>query len=293
LFAEAAERKNLRLETTWSGSAKWYQADPTRLRQMVANLAGNAIKFTEHGSVQLAATEIQRDGMQAVLEFSVTDTGIGIPEDKLAVLFDPFSQADSSTTRRYGGTGLGLSIVHKLALLMGGEVGVTSEVGAGSRFWFRIRAELVPAGSEHRRGEREFAHPHDVASADLPGHILVVEDNLTNRKVVEALLMKQGIEVQCAENGQEALDALVRGARPGLILMDCQMPVMDGFEATAQIRQWEKTHGLPRLPIVALTAGAFESDRQSCLAAGMDDFLTKPINVKALLAMVNKWLKLP
>ncbi len=291
LFAEAAERKNLCLETTWSDSADCYLADPTRLRQMVANLAGNALKFTEHGSVQLRAREIQRDGMQAVLEFSVTDTGIGIPENKLGGLFDPFSQADSSTTRRYGGTGLGLSIVHKLALLMGGEVGVTSEVGAGSRFWFRIRADLVPEGSEHRQGEREFAHPHDPASIDLPGQILVVEDNLTNRKVVEALLKKNGLEVQCAENGQEAMDALVRGARPNLILMDCQMPVMDGFEATTQIRQLEKAHGLPRLPIIALTAGAFENDRQSCLAAGMDDFLTKPINVEALMAMLNKWIK--
>jgi CheY-like chemotaxis protein len=231
------------------------------------------------------AREISRTEGTALLEFAVTDSGIGIAREKQDLLFKPFSQADSSTTREYGGTGLGLSIVRSLALLMGGDVGVDSESGQGARFWFRIRAEALDAESRQM--------PHTAESGTAPavaGLVLVVEDNPTNRKVVEALLGKMGLRARCVENGQEAVEAVTRGTPPDLILMDIQMPLMNGIEATEIIRRWERDNGRPPLPIVALTAGAFEDDRQQCLAAGMDDFLAKPVNMNALAAVMAQWL---
>lgn len=297
LFAASARSKGLEIEVIWRGTAhQRYRADAMRLRQMLSNLLSNAIKFTAHGHVRLEATELERTEGKATLEFSVTDSGIGIPSDKLSLLFKAFSQADSSTTREYGGTGLGLSIVSSLAKLMGGEVGVESEAGKGSRFWFRIPADVLQTGEESRHVERSIETRRDaLASGKLSGRVLVVDDNPVNRKVVETLLKKLGIQADCLENGQEAVDVILSGARPDLVLMDVQMPVMDGLAATARIRQWEKDGGQPHLTIVALTAGAFEEDRQHCIAAGMDDFLPKPIRMDELTAALGKWLggKLP
>jgi len=241
--------------------------------------------------VRLEAREIERSGDRALLEFSVTDSGIGIPPDKQVLLFKAFSQADSSTTREYGGTGLGLSIVCALAKLMDGDVGVDSTAGKGSRFWFRVCADALQAGDDSRRTERHGEFERAIVPAQtLSGRILVVEDNPVNRKVVQALLGKMGLEVDSVENGQLALDAITGGLRPDVVLMDVQMPVMDGFTATTRIRQWEKETGQTRLPIVALTAGAFEEDRQQCSACGMDDFLAKPVRMNDLDATLRKWL---
>lgn len=293
LFGEHARSKGLNVAAVWQGPASQrYLGDPIRLRQMISNLISNAIKFTTHGHIRLEVSEIERNAGQAVLEFAVTDSGIGIPQERQHLLFKPFSQVDSSTTRQYGGTGLGLSIISSLARLMGGEVGVNSEFGKGSRFWFTIHADILQAGDEGRqsgRGNRETRSAD--ATPALTGHVLVVEDNPTNRKVAEALLRKLGLQTTSVENGQAAVDAITGGMTPDLILMDVQMPVLDGIGATEAIRQWEKTTGHARQPIIALTAGAFEDDRKNCLASGMDDFLTKPINVHDLTSALNKWLR--
>ncbi|MDP1524376.1 MAG: ATP-binding protein [Rhodocyclaceae bacterium] len=286
LFAEQAAARGVRFEFAWHGPAdRRYRADTQRLRQMIANLLSNAVKFTDQGAIVLAGKEVDVDAEagQALLEFSVTDTGCGIPPDKLPRLFQSFSQVDDSPTRAHGGTGLGLSIVDRLARLMGGEVGVDSTPGQGSRFWFRIRAEALATGSETRQQERHRA-------IDPPRNIrvLLVEDNPTNRMVIEAMLTKNGIGVDSVENGEQAVAAITNGARPDLVLMDCQMPVMDGHAATRHIRALERDKGWPRLPIVALTAGTFAEEKEACLASGMDDFLAKPVDIRDLLAMIDQ-----
>jgi CheY-like chemotaxis protein len=299
LFAEAARQKGLRIESEWAGASgqpgQHYLGDPHRLSQMLSNLVGNALKFTAKGHIRIEAREVERDGSHTLLEFSVTDTGIGIPEDKQTLLFKAFSQADSSTTRQFGGTGLGLSLVRNLAKLMGGDVGLKSEAGQGARFWFRIRTELLAPGEDSRDEKRQaIVGADDTAPVVRPGtftgHILVVDDNPTNRLVLTAMLNKPGVHCDFVEDGQQAVEAITGGMAPNLVLMDCQMPVLDGYEATMQIRRWETEHARPRLPIVALTASAFEDDRKRCLEAGMDDFLAKPIVIEKLMAMLGHWL---
>jgi len=295
LFVEHAHAKGLAIEATWQGSdSQRYLGDAVRLRQMVANLISNAIKFTAQGFVRLDVAEIERDGNLAMLEFAVSDSGIGIPADRIDLLFKPFSQVDSSTTREYGGTGLGLSIISSLARLMGGTVGVESTLGKGARFWFRVRVEVLQAGEETRQAERVSREPCVVSPlASIRGQVLIVEDNPTNCKVAEALLGRLGIQSQSLENGQLAVDAICGGMQPDLVLMDMHMPVMDGLKATAAIRQWELETWRERLPIIALTASAFAEDQQRCLSAGMDDFLTKPLSLDALGRVLEKWLHKP
>ena len=293
LFFGTAKAKKLQFEQHWRGPiGQRYQADSHRLRQMLSNLVGNALKFTRQGEVSIEGTELSREGASAILEFSVRDTGIGIPSEKLDLLFKPFSQTDSSTTREFGGSGLGLSIVRSLAQALGGDVGVSSESGVGSRFWFRVNVALVAQGEESRQSERLVATgiQPDLASRSLSGTVLVVEDNAVNRIFIKALLGKLGLKFTLAHDGQHAVDAITRGERPDVVLMDIQMPVMDGYAATERIRQWEAAGGHPRLPIIALTADAFEDDQQRCRAAGMDDFLAKPVAVDALRSALGKWL---
>ena len=294
LFAESASHKGLRIESDSTELAgQRYLGDPHRLRQMLCNLIGNGIKFTEQGYVRIGASEVERDGSTAVLEFAVSDTGIGIPTDKQSLLFQAFSQTDSSTTRQYGGTGLGLSIVRALANLMGGEAGVDSTEGKGSRFWFRIRVGLVAANSESRRAARgpiEATRSPD-GIPRFTGRILAVEDDATNRKVIKALLEKLGLTVGFAENGQEGVDAVIGGDSADIVLMDLNMPVMDGYVATETIRQWEADTGQKRRPIIALTADAFKENREHCMAVGMDDFIAKPIaSMDVLTAVLGRWL---
>ena len=297
LFVDLAQRKQLALAVDWQGPPLRYAGDVVRIRQMLSNLVSNAIKFTERGEILIEGREIARDSDSATIEFAVKDSGIGIPLEKQGLLFQPFSQADSSTTRKYGGTGLGLSIVRRLADLMGGSVGVSSTAGQGARFWFTVRLGLLAPGADTRQLSREWAQeiPALAVPASKPvdfskARLLVVEDNPVNRKVIEALLKKQGAMFMSVENGEEAVLAIERGENFDLILMDCQMPVMDGFAATARIRQWEQAGGHRHLPVVALTAGAFEEDRQHCLEVGMDDFLAKPVKVSELTAALEKWL---
>lgn len=293
LFADTAALRALRFEIDWSGPAgQQYLGDPYRLRQMLANLVSNAIKFTEKGEIRIEAREIARDGQFAVLEFAVSDTGIGIPADKQSQLFAPFSQTDSSTTREYGGSGLGLSIVRNFAQLMGGDADVQSEAGHGSRFSFQIRVGLVAADDGGQTEcSRNVKNHSGRATTQFAGRVLVVEDNPTNCKVIEALLNKLGIASMLAENGQQAVDAIIRGDTPDVILMDIQMPILDGYAATEQIRRWEAENARPRLPIIALTADAFVEDRERCMSAGMDDFLTKPIIFDALKSALANWLR--
>jgi signal transduction histidine kinase/CheY-like chemotaxis protein len=295
LFSETAAHKGLALIDCWNGPTQRYLGDVHRLRQMISNLVGNAIKFTTKGEVRLEARELGSSGATADLEFSVIDSGIGIPEEQQALLFQPFSQADSSTTRQFGGTGLGLSIVRSLARLMDGDAGVESTPGAGSRFWFRVRLQRVAVGADSRQLQR----PHSAeAATDTPpvglsGHVLVVEDNPVNQMVIRHLLDSLGLTCTVAGDGQQGADVVARVGhveRPDLILMDLQMPVLDGYGATASIRRWEAEKGLPRLPIIALTADAFAEDRQHCIDAGMDDFLAKPVDRNALATTLRRWL---
>lgn len=286
LFAENTKRKSLQFNCNWNGPALYYLSDPYRLQQMLSNLVTNAIKFTEAGQIDVAGTEIERNGSTATLEFSVTDTGIGIAPDSIQLLFAPFSQADSSTTRRFGGTGLGLSIVKSLAKNMGGNAVCTSELGQGSRFWFRIHADIVVAN--------EIAAEQNLPQVSIPeqfhGRILVAEDDIANTEVIQAMLHQLGLTVKTVNDGQQAIDAIIAGDAANIIIMDVHMPIVDGCAATQQIRQWEKATGTSPRPIIALTASVFESNRQQCLSVGMDGFLTKPIVFDELKRVLNQWL---
>lgn len=296
LFAELAHGKGLTLNCRWHGEATAiYRGDVTRLRQMLSNFLSNSIKFTRSGQVDLDISELETLAEESRLEFAVTDTGMGVPKDKQALLFLPFTQADGAIARDFGGTGLGLSIVRNLAELMGGSVGVRSEPGQGARFWFTVclpRILAPQAGFIDVAVEPMPLSPAGIASpvmgADRESEIMVVDDNSTNRKVLIALLEKLGYAVCAFENGEEAWTAIRDGRRPRAVFMDVLMPVMDGLSATRAIRDWESAHALPRLPIIALTAGAYEEDRQQCVAAGMDDFLTKPINFALLKAALQR-----
>ncbi len=289
LFAQTANAKGLQLESSWNGSAgQCYLGDPYRLNQMLLNLVSNAIKFTSSGFVRISACEIERESQHAVLLFSVSDSGVGITHEQQKRLFQVYSQVDSSTTRQFGGTGLGLSIVLRLAQLMGGDAGIDSEPGQGSRFWFRVRVLLQ---AEARQSHRISAAAVQVK--DLTGTVLLADDNPTNQMVIMGMLDVldgSGLAVTVVEDGQQALDFITQGGAPDLVLMDILMPVMGGLEATEKIRLWEADHGKPRLPILALTASAFDEDRQACLAAGMDDLLVKPIDMKKLQATLVHWL---
>lgn len=295
LFQERAQARDLALTSSCEvPSGCRYLADPTRLRQMLSNLVSNAIKFTPHGFVHVVASEVtamDSDG-HVTLEFAVSDSGIGVPDEKQSLLFKPFSQVDNSNTRQFGGTGLGLSITRSLAQLMGGDAGFTSTAGTGSRFWFRIRAKVMEAAEAlHIEHLTKEASVSPASAANKPtARVLVVEDNAVNRKVVEALLARQGITASSVQHGQMAVDMITDGEIFDLVLMDVHMPVMDGIAATRLIRQWETETRAVRLPIIALTAGAFEDDRRHCQEAGMDDFLAKPVNLSDLQAMIEKWL---
>jgi signal transduction histidine kinase/CheY-like chemotaxis protein len=295
LFESQANAKQLRFDTHWFGTAQQhYLLDALRLRQMLTNLLSNALKFTRQGFIRIEARQISRQGTQAMLEFSVSDSGIGLTEEVQSKLFQPFVQADNSTTRQFGGSGLGLSIVRRLAELMGGRAGLSSQPGQGSRFWFTVSAGVLqdapsaaprcaPSNDPHRTPEPGLA-------AQLNGHVLVVEDNLVNCLVIEGLLQTLGLRVSTVYDGQQAVQTLRDGLRPDLILMDIQMPVLDGRAACEQIRQLETERSWKALPIIALTADAFEEDRQRCLAVGMNDFLTKPLSQQALRMALAPYL---
>jgi signal transduction histidine kinase/ActR/RegA family two-component response regulator len=261
----------------------WLRGDPSRIGQVLLNLVGNAIKFTEHGSVQISVSHRTLQDSAFELCFDVVDTGCGIPTNMLSILFSTFTQADGSVSRRYGGTGLGLAICKQLCLTMGGDIGVESASGHGSRFWFTVRCQLGRP-PEVTAPLLQPALAPDAADID----ILIVEDNPIIRSLVFKLLARRGYEADQVNNGKEALEA-VRAKRYGLVLMDMQMPEMDGLSATKAIRN---LRGPERnVPIVALTANALVGQRETCLAAGMNGFLTKPIKPEALYDAISCWAR--
>ena len=270
--------------------------DPARLRQIVTNLIGNAIKFTHHGEVVLRVdTETQTDGA-ATLRFSVSDTGIGISLEHREAIFKPFVQADGSMTRKYGGTGLGLAISTNLVALLGGRMWLESETGKGSTFHFTMRFGLQQTPETRATPSGGADRLHAVTRRSLrdngrPLRILVADDNKVNQLVAARLLEKRGHTVVLAENGREALAAIDEHRSPGfdLILMDVQMHEMDGFEATGIIRASEKSTGM-HLPIIAMTAHAMKGDEERCLAAGMDAYVSKPFHVEELFAAIDRVL---
>jgi signal transduction histidine kinase/CheY-like chemotaxis protein len=266
--------------------------DPTRLRQVLINLIGNAEKFTQQGGLDIRIESVE-DGQR--IRFSVRDSGIGMDAATLERLFKPFSQADESMTRKFGGTGLGLKISQDLVQAMGGEIQVESTPGQGSHFWFTLPAipaplVVVDAPTEMETASVEAASDTTKDSeAALHGHVLLVEDNRINQMVAARMLTKLGFTSDIANHGGEALLRLQAG-RYDLILMDMEMPEMDGPEATRQIRKMELESGKKRTPIIAMTANAMHEDRDRCLASGMDDHMSKPVEMLKLKALLRQWL---
>ncbi len=318
IFAARAHAKGLDLACVIDPAVPAaVRGDPMRLRQVLINFVGNAIKFTDSGRVLV---RVGAAGPEGLLRFEVSDTGIGISTEAQANIFNAFSQADSFTTRKYGGTGLGLAICRQLASLMGGEIGVHSELGRGSTFWFEVRLEAAvetpapsglpqmdapgpraPAAAEiaggrkippqHRQSRGAEASPPTALPRPGAPKILLVEDNAVNREVAVGMLESLGCAAETADNGWLALEAMKTDSYDA-VLMDCQMPVMDGLSATAEIRRREQSSGGARVPIIALTANAMDGDRERCLAAGMDDFLSKPFSQQQLATLLRHWLAL-
>lgn len=288
LFAETARGKGVTIRVSASGPAdRVYRSDPLRLRQMLSNLVSNAVKFTDRGEIRIEVAESVDPQGKTWLEVSVADTGIGIPAEKQSLLFDRFSQVDASMSRRHGGSGLGLSIVRGVAHAMGGTVGMSSRSGEGSRFWFRVPVGIaVPSVPAMPTGVAAAAD----RGALFAGRVLVADDTPANRLVTERLLARLGVTVAAVEDGRGAVDGATGPLRPDLVFMDLQMPDMDGLEATRRIRAWEALGGAPRIPVVALTAAAFDTDRQRCMDAGMDGYIAKPVMLANLRAELARWL---
>jgi signal transduction histidine kinase/CheY-like chemotaxis protein len=257
------------------------RGDPARVRQVLHNLVGNAVKFTEMGSVTVVAKYHVGRGRARI---TVQDTGVGIPAEDLTRIFDAFQQADGSFTRRYGGTGLGLTIARELAQAMGGDLTCTSEIGRGSTFTVTLN---LPAQEVAPLAQVDVAL--EAPAPPLQGRVLLAEDNLVNALVAEAALQKIGLEVQVVPDGASAVEAFAQN-RPEFVLLDCQMPVMDGFEAARRMRALEAERAWPRTPLIALTANALAGDREASLAAGMDEHLAKPFREEQLRELLRRYL---
>ncbi len=291
LFSLQAHEKNLSFIChIESDTPCFLTGDPGRLRQVLINLCGNAIKFTEHGEIRIDVNTEKETETHAVIRFSVSDTGIGIHKELLDQLFKPFSQLDQSKTRKYGGTGLGLSISKRIVELMGGEIGVQSEPGKGSTFWFTAAFEKQ---KEKNHAEGTVREPLS-ARGGVPcsgrrrnARILLAEDNVINQKVISRMLTRAGYSVDCVYSGEEVIRALEL-AEYDLILMDVQMPYMDGIEATVAIRRHET--GEHPIPIIAMTAHTMEGDKERCLASGMTDYIPKPVEPDSLYTAIERVL---
>jgi PAS domain S-box-containing protein len=286
LLTLQASAKRLKLAVSFDSTIPaTVRGDPHRLRQILLNLGGNAVKFTSVGEVSISVLRVPGESAEPVVRFEVRDSGIGIPQDRRGALFQPFSQVDASTTRRFGGTGLGLSIVRRLVELMNGNVGVESEVGVGSTFWFTVRfsacaSDALANGTKAVPGGADRSH-----STAAFKRVLIAEDNLVNQRVARHMLEKMGFQVDVVADGRQVVEAWARGGYD-LILMDCQMPEMDGYAATREIRRREG--GVSRIPIIALTAHALKGADEECFASGMDAYLTKPIDREQLRGCLEK-----
>jgi CheY-like chemotaxis protein len=284
LFSASAQRKGLALRSRVESGADsgWVEGDPLRLRQVLLNLVGNALKFTDQGHVELRLRAVPIDGRLVELRFEVEDSGIGMDATTQARLFEAFVQGDASARRSYGGTGLGLAICQRLVHLMGGEIDVQSAAGQGSTFGLTLRLpRAAPAAPRAARGRPELPR--------LAGRVLLVEDNPVNCLIATEMLRHCGLQVDECHDGAEAVEFLL-GNAVDLVLMDCQMPVLDGFAATAQIRANEAASAGRRVPIIALTANALQGDADRCLAAGMDGYVPKPFAQDELAHALAPWL---
>jgi signal transduction histidine kinase/ActR/RegA family two-component response regulator len=289
LILPIARRKGVRLEVNADPNLPaWLRGDPGRLRQVVINLLSNAVKFTAEGQVTVHVAATPRDSA-ALVRVEVSDTGIGIDEQTLAVLFQPFTQADNSTARKYGGTGLGLTISAQLVEMMGGTIGADSTPGKGSTFWFELALPVVDKTDQIAPTPARFSalgpRDGDGNLSDAAPLVLVAEDSPVNQMLAARLLDKCGYRSEVVNNGNEALEAIEHTAYAA-VLMDCQMPEMDGYEATREIRRREQppTH----LPIVASTANSMSGDEEKCIAAGMDDYVSKPLRAAALIDALTR-----
>ncbi|MFO1399833.1 MAG: ATP-binding protein [Steroidobacteraceae bacterium] len=291
------ESRGLHLRLDWPAELPdTVIGDAMRFAQILTNLLGNAVKFTESGEIGVGVRLVESAGETLLYRFEVSDTGIGIDPAAIDQLFRSFTQSDSSVTRKYGGTGLGLAIVKRLCHLMGGECGATSEPGRGSRFWFTVRLQRAQCAVVPADVARMPFEPATATAAgggrDRPLRVLLVEDNVVNQEVAQALLEAIGCQSEVAGNGVDALARLAAGHDFDVVLMDCQMPEMDGYEATRQLRVREAASGR-HVPVIALTANAMAGDRESCLAAGMDDFLSKPFQLVELEQALDRWCPRP
>ncbi|MEY2761220.1 MAG: hypothetical protein RLZZ96_1120 [Bacteroidota bacterium] len=287
LFTPLAHQKGNKVSYTLADNVPAFvKADETRLLQILSNLTSNALKFTENGSVSIAVKPLSVTSEFTELEIRVTDTGIGISPSNLKKLFNTFQQIDNSTSKNYGGTGLGLAISREFCKMMDGEIGVESEEGKGSTFWFKIK---LAVGDSSLAAKKKNISDVSIAGSlqSVHARLLLVDDNATNRKVASQILMKAGCEVQMASSGQEAISILQKDANFDLVLMDIQMPEMDGMETTRRLKALNLA-SLP--PIVAMTAYAMKEDRERFLAAGMDDYLAKPIRAQQLIQTVSRWV---
>lgn len=289
LLMSRAREKKLKIEFDQDGRIpQTMQGDPARIGQIVLNLVGNAIKFTQDGgSIKIKTILKSSDADGALIEYRVEDNGIGISADQSKTLFNPFVQADGSTARKYGGTGLGLSISKRLAELMNGTIGVESVPGQGSQFWFTVALKSFLGEIEQVPFAPEVTSPFIIIAQKR--HILVAEDNSVNQMVVKKMLKNLGYTCHVVSNGAEAVDAYTTGEFD-LILMDCQMPEMDGYQASQLIREHQKTSGR-RVPIIAFTANVLTEDRKRCLAAGMDDIISKPVKSQVMGAMISQHIQ--
>jgi CheY-like chemotaxis protein len=284
LLAPKAIEKGIDLNATINESVPLFaKGDPVRLKQVLINLTNNAIKFTKNGFVKIEVETYEQENKIRKYLFKIIDTGIGIPENAREKIFVDYLQADSTTTRKYGGTGLGLPISKRLIEMMNGQIGLESEVGKGSTFWFTIMLDIGKEPPYELIDEKAVYTKDDANKLS----ILIAEDNLVNQKVAIATLKKLGHKLEIAENGKIACELHTQNAYD-VILMDVQMPVMDGIEATKHIREFEKNEGLnKRVKIIAMTANAMKEDRQKCLDAGMDDYISKPFKAIELSRILD------